>query len=230
VGRPPKRFRIDGSNPIPARMRTKELGSGVVMNPVYVPENALVNVPVGVPVPVTVASPVSPAKAPVPPVNMSTVVLSLPVAVVLPIPEKVPNRVPPARTSMNVPPVMNVVRLVKVRVPVFVVVKAPNTLSIPEPVKLESKTAGLEVGVRVVFPVSVPDTGVVSAWAETARPAIITRADKAAASERIIGEPPTRTPNHPDIFTRGYANRFGRNCNENVRWSGQYIYATLGVK
>ena len=101
------------------------------------------NAPVVVLVPVTVTSPVAPAKIPVPPVNKSSVVVSLPVAVTFPVPERVPNRVPPAERSMNVPLEMNVLELVKVMVLVFVVVKAPDTVSIPEPVKFESKTSGL---------------------------------------------------------------------------------------
>jgi hypothetical protein len=63
----------------------------------------------------------------------------------------------------RVPLDTNVVRLVKIVVPKFVVVKAPDTVSIPEPVKFESKTAGLAIVVMVELSVSVPDTGVDSA-------------------------------------------------------------------
>lgn len=120
--------------------------------------------PVVVLVPVTVVSPVSPANIPVPPVNTVSIVMVEVVApVTVPFSVKVPNRVPWPKTSTNVPLDLNIVRLVKVMVPVFVAVKAPDTESIPEPVKLESKTAGLAVGVTVEFPVTVPDTDIVSA-------------------------------------------------------------------
>ena len=120
--------------------------------------------PVVVLVPVTVVLPVFPANIPVPTVDTVLIVTDEVVApVTVPFSVKVPNTVPPAKTSTNVPLDMKVVRLVKMRVPVFVAVKAPDTESIPEPVKLESKTAGLAVGVKVEFPVTVPDTDIVSA-------------------------------------------------------------------
>jgi hypothetical protein len=108
-------------------------------------------------------SPVSPAKIPVPPVNTESVI-TVPLRV--PLPVKVPNRVPPANSSMNVPLDVNVVALLKMRVPMFVVVKVvPDTESTPEPVKLESKTQrqGLVVAVTVEVPVSVPVVVVESA-------------------------------------------------------------------
>ena len=125
----------------------------------------MVNVPVqddvvalvAVHVLVIVDSPVSPAKIPVPPVNTESVI-TVPFRV--PLPVKVPNRVPPANSSVKVPLDVNVVALLKMRVPMFVVVKPT-----PEPVKLESKTQrqGLEVAVTVEVPVSVPVVVVESA-------------------------------------------------------------------
>jgi hypothetical protein len=142
-------------------MRASELGSGaVVMDVVKVPVHDDVVGLVVMHVVVILDSPVSPANVPVPPVNSESVVT---VPSTVPLPVKVPNRVPPVSTSMNVPLDVNIVRLVKVMVPVLVVVKAPDTESIPEPVKFESKTAGLAVAVRVEVPVSVPDEVIVSA-------------------------------------------------------------------
>jgi len=157
-----KRFRINGSNPIPASIKVNELGSGVVMNPAYLPVN--IGVLVDVFVPMTVDSPVSPAKMPVPPViTVSSVTVEV-TPVTVPFSVKVPNTVPPAKTSMNVPLAVNIVPAgLKVSVPMFVVVKLPDTVSTPEPVKVESKTKGSAVAVRVEFPVTVPDVGVESA-------------------------------------------------------------------
>jgi hypothetical protein len=148
---------ITNTNPIPRSIETEELGSGVVMNPVEVPVNDDVK-PVPVLVPVVVASPpVTLAKIPVPPVNTATFVTSVtPPPISVPLPVKVPKRVPSEKTSTKVPLDMNVVRLVKARVPVFVEVNAPETEFVPEPLKLESKTPSVAVDVRVVVPVSVP--------------------------------------------------------------------------
>jgi hypothetical protein len=56
-------------------------------------------------VPVTAASPVAPAKIPVPPVNTkSSVNFAVPVPLAVPLPELVPNRVPVRKVSVNVPP------------------------------------------------------------------------------------------------------------------------------
>ena len=121
------------------------------MDPVYVP----VNDPAAVVAPVTVDSPESPAKIPVPSVNRVTnVTFEFPPPVSVPLPKKVPNSVPPEKMSTKVPLDMNVVRLVKVRVPAFVVVKGPDNASTPEPVKFESKTPGVPVDVEVLVPVS----------------------------------------------------------------------------
>ena len=141
--------------------RARDPGSGtVVIDVLKVPVHDDVVGLVVVHVLVIVDSPVSPANIPVPPVNSESVVT---VPFTVPLPVKVPNRVPPAKTSMNVPLDVNVVKLVKIRVPMFVVVKGPDTESVPEPVKLESKTAGLEVAVTVEVPVTVPDEVIVSA-------------------------------------------------------------------
>ena len=142
-------------------MRATELGSGaVVIDVVKVPVHDDVVGLVVMHVVVILDSPVSPANVPVPPVISESVVT---VPSTVPLPVKVPNRVPPAKTSMNVPLDVNIVRLVKVMVPMLVVVKAPDTESTPEPVKLESKTPSVPVGVRVEVPVSVPDEVIVSA-------------------------------------------------------------------
>jgi len=141
-------------------MKAKELGSGIAIDPVYAPVNA----PAAVVVPVTVDSPVYPVKAPVPPVNSVTnVMLVAPPPVSVPLPEKVPNMVPSEKVSTKVPLDKNAVRLIKVMVPVFAAANGPDTESTPEPVKLESKTAGLLVAVEVEVPVRVPDVDVVSA-------------------------------------------------------------------
>jgi hypothetical protein len=180
------RFRITSSNPIPAGRRARELGSGVLRTVVKVPvQDDMVELVV-MHVLVLMDSPVSPAKIPVPPVNTESVI-TVPFRV--PLPVKVPKRVPPANTSMNVPLDVNVVVVLKMRVPMFVVVKVvPDTASTPEPVKLESKTQrqGLAVAVTVEVPVSVPVVVVESARAGMARPPIITRAIRVAASKRII--------------------------------------------
>jgi hypothetical protein len=108
---------------------------------------------------VMVDSPVSPAKIPVPPVNTTTVVLSAtPPPISVPLPVNVPKSVPSEKTSTKVPLVTNVVRLVNVSVPLFVVVKP-----IPEPVTIESKTLDVIVAVTVVVPVIVPVVVVESA-------------------------------------------------------------------
>jgi hypothetical protein len=140
--------------------RARDPGSGtVVIDEVKVPVHDDVVGLVVVHVLVIVDSPVSPTNIPVPPVNSESVV-TVPFT---PLPVKVPNRVPPAKTSKNVPLDVNVVKLVKMRVPMFVAMTGPDTESVPEPVKLESKTAGLEVAVTVEVPVSVPDEVIVSA-------------------------------------------------------------------
>lgn len=193
-----RRFRINGRIPVPASRRARELGSGVVMDPVKVPVNEHVVVLVDVQVPVLVDWPVSPAKIPVPPVNILLTVLVEVLPANVPFPEKVPNRLPPAKVSTKVPLVVNAVVLEKVNLAMFVTVKAPNPMSVPEPLKLPINTAGSPVGVEVIIPVRVPDIGIVSAWAGTARLAITTRANKVAASERIIAKPPMPTP--PGVF------------------------------
>jgi hypothetical protein len=165
------------------------------MNPVEVPVNDDVVELVAVLVPVTVASPpVTPAKIPVPPVNSVTIVTSAtPPPITVPLSVKVPKSVPSEKTSTKVPLDMNVVRLVKVRVPMFVVVNGPDNELTPEPVKLESKTPSVEVGVVVEVPVSVP-VDAESARTGTARQPNITKAIKAAATERIIVNPPGQLP------------------------------------
>lgn len=150
-------------------MRARELGSGVVMDPVEVLVHELVPGLVDVHVLVPVIWPVSPAKIPVPPVitSLNVVIEVLPVSV--PFPVRVPNRVPPAKMSTKVRPIVNAVGLEKVVVPVFVVVKAPNTESTPEPAKLARKTAGSAVAVVVRVAVTVSDIAIESAWTGTAR-------------------------------------------------------------
>jgi hypothetical protein len=114
----------------------------------------------------TMDSPVSPANIPVPPVIIvSSVLVEVVAPVAVPVSVKVPNTVPPAKTSMNVPLDVNIVGLEKMRVPMFVEVKLPDSVSTPEPVKFESKTQrqGLAVTVKVEFPVIVPDVGIESA-------------------------------------------------------------------
>ena len=141
--------------------RARDPGSGtVVIDEVKVPAHDDVVGLVVVHVLVIVDTPLSPANIPVPPVTRLSVVT---VPFTVPLPVKVPNRVPPAKTFMNVPLDVNVVKLVKMRVPMFVALKGPDTESVPEPVKLESKTAGLEVAVTVDVPVSVPDEVIVFA-------------------------------------------------------------------
>jgi hypothetical protein len=181
-------LRITNSRPTPVSIRAVELGSGtVVIDALKVPVNELTVALVAVLVPVVMDSPMSPAKAPVPPVtNEWDVIAAVPPPVSVPLPEKVPNKVPWENMSTKVPLDMNVVRLVKVIVPIFVVVKAPDSVSTPEPVKLLSKTAGLAVAVMVVVPVRVPDEDIESARADRPRPPIVTRAIKTAASERIM--------------------------------------------
>lgn len=157
------RFRIASRSPIPASRRTRDVGSGaVVIDVVNFPVHDDVVGLVVVHMLVIVDSPVSPANIPVPPVNSEWVVT---VPSTVPLPVKVPNRVPPAKTSSNVPLDVNIVKLEKMRGPMFVVVKEPDTESTPEPVKLESKTQrqGLEVAVTVEVPVSVPVVVVESA-------------------------------------------------------------------
>lgn len=116
-------------------------------------------------VPVTMPSPVSPAKMPVPPVVTVLIVTAVVSPLTVPLSVKVPNTDPPAKTSMNVPLDVNDVDEEKMSVPMFDAVKLPDTVSTPEPMKLESKTQpqGSPVLVRVEFPWSVPDVGVESA-------------------------------------------------------------------
>lgn len=159
-----QRFRITSRNPIPASRRVTDPGSGtVVIEVVKVPVHDDVVGLVATHVLVIMDLPLSPANIPVPPVITESVVTVVVSPLTVPLPVKVPNRVPPASTSTNVPLDVNVVKLLKLRVPMFVVVKGPDTESVPEPVKLESKTAGLEVAVMVEVPVSVPDEVIVSA-------------------------------------------------------------------
>jgi len=106
-----KRLRINGRNPIPVSTRAKDPGSGtVVIDEVKVPAHDDVVGLVVVHVLVIVDSPLSPANIPVPPVTRLSVVT---VPFTVPLPVKVPNRVPPAKTFMNVPLDVNVVKLVK---------------------------------------------------------------------------------------------------------------------
>jgi hypothetical protein len=116
-------------------------------------------------VPMTKDSPVSPWNIPVPPVvTESSVMVEVVAPVTVPFSVKVPNTVPPAKTSMNVPLDVNDVNVeLKVVVPMFVPLKLPDTASTPEPMKFVTKTKGLAVAVRVEFPVTVPDVGIVSA-------------------------------------------------------------------
>ena len=150
------RFRITSRSPIPASKRTRDVGSGaVVIDVANFPVHDDVVGLVVVHVLVIMDSPVSPVNVPVPPVNSEWVVT---VPSTVPLPVKVPNKVPPTKTSSNVPLDVNIVKLEKMSGPMFVVVKGPVTESIPEPVKLESKTQrqGLAVAVMVEVPVSVP--------------------------------------------------------------------------
>ena len=116
-------------------------------------------------VPMTMDSPVSPKNIPVSPVvTESRVMVEVVAPVTVPFSVKVPNTVPPAKTSMNVPLDVNDVNVeLNLVVLMFVAVKLPDAMSTPEPVKVESKTKGSAVAVRVEFPVTVPDVGVESA-------------------------------------------------------------------
>src|ERR1700722_8085329 len=110
-------------NPIPPSTRVTDPGSGtVVVELVKVPLNDDVVELVFVPVPIMVDLPVSPAKIPVPPVSTVLIVMAVVSPLEVPLPVKVPNTVPPANTSTHVPLDVNVVKLVKVRVAMFVAV------------------------------------------------------------------------------------------------------------
>jgi hypothetical protein len=145
---------------------------------------------VAVHVPMMVDWPVSPVKIPVPPVVTASALKVTVFPLTVPFSETVPNVVPPAKMSTKVPLSVNAVELEKMMVVVFVVVKAPDTESTPEPVKLPAKTAGGIVDVLVAIPMIVPEFAIVSAWTGTAILPITTRANKIAASERIIAKPP----------------------------------------
>jgi hypothetical protein len=88
-----QRFRVPSKNPIPAITRARDVGSGtVVVDEVKVPEN-VVGLEV-VFVTLIVDSPVSPANAPVPPLNTVTIVTAVMPPLTVPLPVKVPNTVP----------------------------------------------------------------------------------------------------------------------------------------